>query len=148
MLGQQAGIFKRHGLTLDILFTQGSGETMQAVISGGVDIGTGVGTYSAMAAFDGAPVRAIANATTGAHDLYWYVRANSPIQWLKDAAGRTIAFSTAGSSTNVTVLRDGRRNGGLSKAHGDRQPCHHSYGSDVRANRHRLVIAAARHRSP
>jgi NitT/TauT family transport system substrate-binding protein len=105
MLGQQAGIFKRHGLTLDILFTQGSGETMQAVISGGVDIGTGVGTYSAMAAFSkGAPVRAIANATTGAHDLYWYVRADSPIQSLKDAAGRTIAFSTAGSSTNVTVL--------------------------------------------
>ena len=76
MLGQQAGIFKKHGLVLDILFTQGSGETMQAVISGGADVGTGVGTYSAMGAFaKGAPVRAIANATTGAHDLYWYVRA-------------------------------------------------------------------------
>lgn len=105
MLGQQAGIFKKHGLELDILFTQGSGETLQAVISGGVDIGTGVGTYSAMSAFNkGAPVRAIANATTGAHDLYWYVRADSPIKSLKDGAGKTIAFSTAGSSTNVTVL--------------------------------------------
>ena len=105
MLGQQAGIFKKHGLVLDILFTQGSGETMQAVISGGADVGTGVGTYSAMGAFaKGAPVRAIANATTGAHDLYWYVRADSPIQSLKDAAGKTIAFSTVGSSTNVTVL--------------------------------------------
>ena len=44
-LGQQAGIFKKHGLVLDLLFTQGSGETMQAVIAGSVDIGTGVGTY-------------------------------------------------------------------------------------------------------
>ncbi len=104
-LGQQAGIFKKHGLTLELLFTQGSGETMQAVIAGSVDIGTGIGTYGAMGAFaKGAPVRAIANATTGAHDLYWYVRADSPVQSLKDGAGKTIAFSTNGSSTNVTVL--------------------------------------------
>jgi NitT/TauT family transport system substrate-binding protein len=104
-LGQQAGIFKQHGLALDLLFTQGSGETMQAVIAGSVDIGTGVGTYGAMGAFSkGAPVRAIGNATTGAHDLYWYVRAESPIRSLKDAAGKTIAFSTTGSSTNVIVL--------------------------------------------
>src|SRR5258707_15341243 len=72
-LGQQAGIFKKHGLVLDLLFTQGSGETMQAVIAGSVDIGTGVGTYGAMGAFSkGAPIRAVGNATTGAHDLYWY----------------------------------------------------------------------------
>jgi ABC-type nitrate/sulfonate/bicarbonate transport system substrate-binding protein len=104
-LGQQAGIFKKHGLVLELLFTQGSGETMQAVIAGSVDIGTGVGTYGAMGAFSkGAPIRAIGNATTGAHDLYWYVRADSPIRSLKEAAGKTIAFSTSGSSTNVIVL--------------------------------------------
>jgi NitT/TauT family transport system substrate-binding protein len=104
-LGQQAGIFKKHGLVLDLLFTQGSGETMQAVIAGSVDIGTGIGTYGAMGAFSkGAPIRAIGNATTGAHDLYWYVRADSPIQSIKDAAGKTTAFSTNGSSTNVIVL--------------------------------------------
>ena len=75
-LGQQAGIFKKHGLALEILATQGSGETMQSVIAGAVDIGIGVGTYGALAAFaKGAPVRAIGNQTTGAHDLYWYVRA-------------------------------------------------------------------------
>jgi len=104
-LGQQAGIFKKHGLVLELLFTQGSGETQQAVIAGSVDIGTGIGTYGAMGAFaKGAPIRAIANATTGAHDLYWYVRADSPIQSIKDGAGKTIAFSTNGSSTNVIVL--------------------------------------------
>jgi NitT/TauT family transport system substrate-binding protein len=104
-LGHQVGIFKRHGLALDILFTQGSGETLQAVIAGGADIGTGVGTYSAMGAFaKGAPVRAIGNATTGAHDLYWYVPAQSAIASIKDAAGKTIAFSSTGSSTNVIVL--------------------------------------------
>jgi len=104
-LGQKAGIFKKHGLTLEILYTQGGGETLQAVLSGSVDIGVGVGTGGTMGAFlKGAPVRAIANSTTGADDLFWYVPANSPIKSLKDAAGKTIAYSTTGSSTNVAVL--------------------------------------------
>src|SRR5436190_21818146 len=104
-LGQQAGIFKKHGLVLEILYTQGGGETQQAVISGSVDIGVGVGTTGVMGAFaKGAPVRAIANSTTGADDLFWYVPAASPIKSIKDAAGKTIAYSTSGSSTNLAVL--------------------------------------------
>ena len=102
-LGQKAGIFRKHGLTLEILYTQGGGETLQAVLSGSVDIGVGVGMAGTMGAFaKGAPVRAIANSTTGADDLFWYVPANSPIKSLKDAAGKTIAYSTTGSSTWAT----------------------------------------------
>src|SRR5215467_13582137 len=37
-LGQQAGIFKKHGLSLDILWTQGAGESQQAVLASSVDI--------------------------------------------------------------------------------------------------------------
>jgi len=104
-LGQKAGFFKRHGLTLEILYTQGAGETLQAVISGSVDLGLGVGTAGVLGAFaKGAPVRAIANSTTGADDLFWYVPAASPLKSIKDAAGKTIAYSTAGSSTNLAVL--------------------------------------------
>ena len=104
-IGQKAGIFKKHGLVLEILYTQGAGETIQAVLSGSVDIGIGVGTGGVMGAFaKGAPVRAIANSTTGADDLFWYVPANSPIKSIKDAAGKTIAYSTTGSSTNLAVL--------------------------------------------
>jgi len=104
-LGQKAGIFARHGLKLELLYTQGAGETLQAVLSNSVDIGVGVGTGGTMGAFaKGAPVRAIANSTTGADDLFWYVPAQSPIQSLKDAAGKTIAYSTTGSSTNLAVL--------------------------------------------
>jgi NitT/TauT family transport system substrate-binding protein len=104
-LGQKAGIFKKHGLALELLYTQGAGETMQAVISGSVDIGIGVGTAGVLGAFaKGAPVRAIANSTTGADDLFWYVPATSPIKSIKDAGGKTIAYSTTGSSTNLAVL--------------------------------------------
>jgi NitT/TauT family transport system substrate-binding protein len=104
-LGTQKGIFKKHGLELEMLYTQGSGETIQAVISGSADVGLAAGHTGVMAAFDkGAPVRPISNSMTGADDLYWYVPANSPIKSIQDAGGKTISYSTRGSSTNVAVL--------------------------------------------
>jgi NitT/TauT family transport system substrate-binding protein len=98
-LGTKAGIFKKHDLEIETVYTSGSGETLQPVISGSVDLGFAVGTLGAMAAYSkGAPVRIIGAQATGAAD-YWYAKASSPIKTLKDTAGRTIAFSTNGSST-------------------------------------------------
>ena len=103
-VGQRAGIFKKHGLVLDILWTQGAGETQQAVLSGSVDIGVAPGIMGVLSAFSkGAPVRIIGAETTGAGDLYWYVPVNSPIRTLKDTDGKTIAYSTNGSSTHGIV---------------------------------------------
>src|SRR5437764_8216476 len=59
-LGQRAGIFKKHGLALELLYTQGSAETLQAVLSGSLDIGVGAGIMGALGAFSkNAPVRVI-----------------------------------------------------------------------------------------
>jgi NitT/TauT family transport system substrate-binding protein len=59
-----------------------------------------------MAAFvKGAPVRIIGAEMTGAADLFWYVKADSPIKTMKDANGRSIAYSTAGASTHSIVLQ-------------------------------------------
>jgi NitT/TauT family transport system substrate-binding protein len=41
---------------------------------------------------------------TGANDLLWYVRADSPIKSMKDTAGKTVAYSTTGSSSHQSVL--------------------------------------------
>jgi len=104
-LGSDAGIFKKHGIDLELLYTQGGGETMQAVISQSVDVGVAAGTIGVMAAFQkGAPVRIIGAQATGAAD-YWYVRADSKLQSIKDAQPETtIAYSTNGSSTNSIAL--------------------------------------------
>src|SRR6266705_896569 len=92
-LGQRAGIFKKHGLVLDIVYTQGAGETQQAVISGSVDIGVAAGVMGVLGSYSkGAPVRVIGAETTGAADLFWYVRTDSPIKALKDTDGKTIAY--------------------------------------------------------
>ena len=106
-VGQRAGIFKKHGLALEIVYTQGAGETQQAVISGSVDIGVAAGVMGVLSAFSkGAPVRVLGAETTGAGDLYWYVKSDSPIKTLKDTDGKTMAYSTNGSSTHgiVTAL--------------------------------------------
>ncbi len=103
-LGQKAGIFKKHGLDLDLLFTQGAGETQQATISGSVDIGIGGGMMGVLGAFEkGAPIRVIGTEINSAGD-YWYVAANSPIKTIRDADGATMAYSTNGSSTHAIVL--------------------------------------------
>ena len=102
-LGQRVGIFKKHGLELEILWTQGAGESQQAALSGSVDLGL-AGTLSAFGAYSkGAPIRIVAAEATGAAD-FWYVRADSPIRSMKDAAGKTVAYSTNGASTHIFVL--------------------------------------------
>jgi NitT/TauT family transport system substrate-binding protein len=105
-LGQDAGIFKRHNLVLENVGTQGAGETLQPVIAGSADLGAGVGVAGVMRAFArGAPVRILLPAFTGTGDLYWYVKADSPIKTIKDVtANNTIAYSTSGSSSNNLVL--------------------------------------------
>jgi NitT/TauT family transport system substrate-binding protein len=105
-LGQDAGIFKRHNLVLENVGTQGAGETLQPVIAGSADLGAGVGVAGVMRAFArGAPVRILLPAFTGTGDLYWYVKADSPLRTVKDiTASNTIAYSTSGSSSNNLVL--------------------------------------------
>jgi len=104
-LGEKAGIFKKHGITMEMVYTRGSGETVQPVISGNVDLGLAVGTLGAMGYFaKGAPVRIVAAEATGAAD-YFYAKTDSGITSLKDpkAKGKTIAYSTNGSSTDSMV---------------------------------------------
>jgi NitT/TauT family transport system substrate-binding protein len=104
-LGQNAGIFKKHELTLDVLYTQGSGETLQSVISASVDVGIGVGSHALLGAYaKGAPVRAIGASFTSADDQFYYVVTDSPIKSMKDADGKTIAISTTGSASNIFAL--------------------------------------------
>ena len=79
-LGQRAGIFKKYDLVLEILYTAGAGETMQAVIAGSADVGVSVGTLGVLGAFaKGAPIRIIGSESVG-EDAYWYVRPNSPVK--------------------------------------------------------------------
>jgi NitT/TauT family transport system substrate-binding protein len=104
-LGQRGGIFKKHGLNLEILYTQAGPESIQALISGSIDIATASGVSAAFGTFaKGAPVRIIGSEIIGSPDLYWYVPANSAIRKIEDFNGKTVAFSLTGSSSHAGLL--------------------------------------------
>jgi NitT/TauT family transport system substrate-binding protein len=104
-LGQRAGIFKKHGLELDILYTEGGAESQQAVIGGSMDLAVGVGVGSVLGAFaKGAPVRVFSGEMIGSPNQFWYVPASSPIRSLDDLAGKTIGYSVTGSSSHSALL--------------------------------------------
>jgi NitT/TauT family transport system substrate-binding protein len=103
-LGQRAGIFKKHGIVLDLLYTEGDEETLKRVISGSIDVGLGIGTVEVLRAYvRGQPVRIIGANVTGAYN-YWYVLTTSPIQTIKDLVGKTIAYATTGSASHYDAL--------------------------------------------
>ena len=104
-LGDGAGIYAKHGITIEAVCTQGTGETQQAVISGSADVGIGIGTLGALGAFSkGAPIRIISGSATGNAD-FWFVKADSPLKTIKDTTdATTIAYSTNGSSSNNIVV--------------------------------------------
>src|ERR1700683_4996829 len=85
-LGQRAGIFKKHGLILDILYT-------------GAGVGSGLGAFA-----KGAPVRVFSGEMIGSPNQFWYVPASSPIRSIEDLAGKTIGYSVTGSSSHSALL--------------------------------------------
>jgi NitT/TauT family transport system substrate-binding protein len=104
-LGKRGGIFKKHGIDLDVLFTQAGPESIQAVIGGSIDIATAAGISNAVGTYaKGAPVRIIGSEMIGGHDLYWYVPANSPIQKIEEFNGKSVAYSLNGSSSHAALL--------------------------------------------
>jgi NitT/TauT family transport system substrate-binding protein len=111
ILGAKAGIFKKHGITVENFGTAGAGETVQAVISGSADFGVNVGTQGVLRAFaKGALIRVISGLHRRGRYLL-YVRASS-IKSLKDTTERnTISYSTGGSTTHTIVLGLGKELG-------------------------------------
>jgi NitT/TauT family transport system substrate-binding protein len=105
-LGKQQGIFQKHGIELEVIYTSGGGETLQIVIGGAVDIGLSAGTSGVFGAYaKGAPVRIIGASSTGSAELFWYVATKSPIKTIREANDATIAYSTTGASTHIAVMR-------------------------------------------
>ena len=107
--GEAAGFFKDAGLEVEVFYTEGGAQTVATVVSGSVDIAMSNGILGAIGAYvkggEATPYRIIGAEMTGAHELFWWVKADSPIKSLKDAGeGKTVAFSSPGSSSNLILL--------------------------------------------
>src|SRR6516225_1749132 len=105
-VGLKQGYFKDVGLDIDILYTEGGASTLTPVIAGSIDIAMTNGVLGVVAAYaKGMPVKIISAEATGAAEAFWYARPDSGIKRLADTNGRTVAFSSPGSSTNLILLQ-------------------------------------------
>ena len=142
---QKEGFLKKANLDVEFFYTEGGGQTLQVITAGSVDVAMSNGLLGTIGAYSkGAPIRVISAQMTGAHELFWYVKADSKIRSLKDADDKTIAFSSPGSSSNLILLlaaQAGRLEG---EADRDRRSARHAHLGDDRPDRHRLGDAAVR----
>src|SRR3972149_1848680 len=101
---QATGVFKKAGIDLEVLWTQGGSDCQQSVVTGSMDICMHTGMLGAIGAWaKGAPIAIISATPTGAGDIWWYTKADSPIRSIKDTNGKSAAFSRPGSSTNLLL---------------------------------------------
>jgi NitT/TauT family transport system substrate-binding protein len=104
-IGQKAGIFKKHDLNLDLLFTGAGAEVVGAIIGGSIDLSMAGGISTVLGGYGkGAPLRIFSSEMAGQPEIYWFVPANSPIKSLADMKGKTIGYSAAGSSSHAALL--------------------------------------------
>jgi NitT/TauT family transport system substrate-binding protein len=105
-VGLKQGYFKEAGLDIEILYTEGGASTLTPVIAGSIDVAMTNGILGVVAAYaKGMPVRIISAEATGAAEAFWYARPESGIKGLADTNGKTVAFSSPGSSTNLILLQ-------------------------------------------
>jgi NitT/TauT family transport system substrate-binding protein len=104
-LGVEIGAYKKEKIDVDITWTRGGAETLQAVITDSADLAVANGILGVIgAASKGAPVKIVSAQITGVPDLFWYVKADSAVKTMKDMNGRTMGYSRPGSSTHLVAL--------------------------------------------
>lgn len=98
-VGNQLGIFKKHGLALKIVNFTGGSKMAQGLAAGSIDIGVGAGTEMMLVA-KGVPARAICETAGPFSFLGIGVPYDSPIKSVDQLKGKKIGISHAGSLTD------------------------------------------------
>jgi NitT/TauT family transport system substrate-binding protein len=109
-VGDELGIFKKHGLDLKIIDFGGGSKMAQAMAAGAIDIGDGAGTEMAFVA-KGAPMIAVCESTAPAPFLGVGVPWDSPIKSLADLKGKIVGVSSPGSFSDWSGHELARKEG-------------------------------------
>ncbi len=109
-VGDQLGIFKKHGLDLKISDFTGGSKMAQAMTAGGIDIGDGAGTEMALVA-KGVPMVAICETAGPIPFLGIGVPGDSPLHTIAELKGKKIGISSPGSLTDWLAKELTRKEG-------------------------------------
>jgi NitT/TauT family transport system substrate-binding protein len=101
-IGNQLGIFKKHGLDLKIIDFTGGSKMSTAMAANSLDIGDGSGTEMALVA-KGVPMIAICETAGPIPFIGIGVPYDSPIHTIDQLKGKKIGFSSAGSLTDWLI---------------------------------------------
>ena len=97
-IGVDAGIFKKHGLDIEISAFGGDARMMQALTADGVDIALGGGPAIATIV-KGTPMKAVAALANEPNTIMLVVAKDGPIKSVADLKDKAVSVSTAGSLT-------------------------------------------------
>jgi NitT/TauT family transport system substrate-binding protein len=109
-IGVDQGIFKKHGIDVEISAFGGDAKMVQALTAGSLDVALGGGPALATIV-KGAPMKAVAALADAPNTIMLVVLKDGPIKTVDDLKGRTVSVSTAGSLTYWLTQQ-------LSRAHG------------------------------
>jgi len=109
-VGAQTGLFKKHGIDLEISSFGGDARVQQAMAADGVDIGLGSGPGLAFIV-KGSPVKGIAAMADPPLTFALVVRDDNSIKTLDDLKGKKVGVSTVGSVTGWLVGETSRQKG-------------------------------------
>ena len=98
-VGMEAGIFKNHGIDLEVISFAGGPRVQQAIAANSIDIGIGSGPELAFVA-KGAPEIGIAAMADAPYSVVLAVPKDSPIRTPEDLKGKTISISSKASLTD------------------------------------------------
>jgi aliphatic sulfonates family ABC transporter substrate-binding protein len=109
-VGSEAGIFKQHGIEVEIVNFGGGPRVQQAIAAESIDLGLGSGPELALVA-KGAPEIGVAAMADAPYSVLLAVRSDSPIKTIADLKGKTISISSRGSLTDWLARELVRRQG-------------------------------------
>jgi ABC-type nitrate/sulfonate/bicarbonate transport system substrate-binding protein len=98
-VGIETGIFKRHGIEVEVASFSGGPRVQQAIAADSIDIGLGSGPELALAA-KGAPEIGVAAMADAPYSVLLATLRDSPIRTAADLKGKTISISSKGSLTD------------------------------------------------
>lgn len=97
--------FQKAGLDVEVTSTRGGSENIQAVITGGVDIGYSPGINAVLAAYaEGNKLKIVSAEFLGQNDTFFYVPKDSSIKSTADLNGKSVAFPRPGGASEALLL--------------------------------------------
>ncbi|GGF61316.1 aliphatic sulfonate ABC transporter substrate-binding protein [Azorhizobium oxalatiphilum] len=101
----EKGFFKKHGVDITgFLTSAGGGTSVRNMLAGDLPFGEVALPAAVLAIQAGQPIKIISGGVESVGDITWVAKPDTPIAGLADVKGKKIAYTSAGSVSNMILL--------------------------------------------